>query len=251
MPSINSTVQTRVFRRSILAFHRRCGRPFPWRQSRDRYAVLIGELLLQRTRAEHVEPVYHRFLGLWPEPASLAEAEASDVAAVLRPLGLAKRAALLVRLGRELVAIGEVPATPARLKELPGVGPYTAHAVPIFSGNRNLPLVDWVIARVLRRYFGLPSERRPNADHELWELAAAIAATGRARDLWLGTLDLAAAFCKRRPLCDRCPLSSACAYRQRAACDSRTAVGTSRSWSDTATSRAIASASFGGTALPI
>jgi len=78
--------------------------------------------------------------------------------------------------------------------------------------DRNLPVVDWVIARVLRRYFGLPNGRRPNADPELWALAASLAGRGRARDLWLGTLDFAAAVCKPRPLCPECPLRAECAF---------------------------------------
>ena len=97
---------------------------------------------------------------------------------------------------------------------LPGVGPYTAHAVPILARNRNLPLVDWVIARVLRRYFGIAGKRRPNADRDLWALAETVVESGRAREVWLGTLDLAAAVCKGKPLCGECPLSGTCKFTQ-------------------------------------
>jgi A/G-specific adenine glycosylase len=200
------------FRRTILRWLRRGERSFPWRQRRDRYAILIGEVLLQRTRGDAVAQVYDTFLRRWPTPERLGRARPTAVAAVIRPLGLSKRAPLLVRLGRELARRGSVPADPDELLTLPGVGPYVAHAVPVFADGRNLPVVDWVIARVLRRYFGLPGDRRPNADPDLWRLAAELARPGKARELWLGTLDFASAVCRPKPLCGACPLRSSCRY---------------------------------------
>jgi A/G-specific adenine glycosylase len=173
---------------------------------------VVGEVLLQRTRGEHVVDVYREFLRRWPDPASLANARVNSIARVIRPLGLTKRAPILKRLGVAIVALGNVPADPESLLQLPGLGPYAAHSVPIFAGRRNLPLVDWVIARVLRRYFDFPTHRRPNADKELWTFAAGLARPGRARDLWLGTLDFGAQVCAPRPKCPVCPLRSTCSY---------------------------------------
>lgn len=201
-----------TFRRAILRWHRVHPRSFPWRRRRDAYAVLVGEVLLQRTRGELVVPVFEEFVRRWPQPEDLARARLSSIASVIRPLGLAKRAPILKELGRELTRRGAIPADPDDLLELPGVGPYAAHAVPVFTRGRNLPVVDWVIARVLRRYFGLASDRRPNADPQLWDLAADLAERGKARELWLGTLDFAAAVCKPQPLCRTCPLASSCQY---------------------------------------
>jgi A/G-specific adenine glycosylase len=211
MDPTQEKVKQNQFRRAVLRWHRQHQRSFPWRESRDPYEVLIGEILLQRTRGEYVVDVYREFLKRWPDPRSLARARLSSVASVIRPLGLAKRASILKQLGKELVRSG-VPNDPSELDRLPGVGPYAAHAVPVFTLDRKLPLVDWVIARVLRRYFGLSEERRPNADPELWELAGRLAAKGKARELWLGTLDFAAAICKPRPACPTCPLAFTCAF---------------------------------------
>ena len=183
-------------------------------ESSEPYAVLIGEILLQRTRAEHAPDTYHRFLSLWPTPEALSTAPTERIEEVIAPLGLRKRAALLRELGSQLTRLGRVPLRPEALMALPGVGPYTAHAVPILARNRNLPLVDWVIARVLRRYFGIGGTRRPNADRDLWALADTVVESGRAREVWLGTLDLAAAVCKERPLCGECPLSATCKFTQ-------------------------------------
>ena len=198
----------------MLRHYRERRRAFPWRETRDPYAVLIGELMLQRTRGENVVDVYRTFLERWPDPEALAEASDVAIATVIRPLGLAKRARMLGRLGREIRDAGGVPRTPERLLEFHGVGRYAAHAVPIFAGHRNLPLVDWVIARVLRRYYGLKAGRRPNADPALWELADHLASRRRARELWLGTLDFAAASCKPRPLCRECSLQADCSYAE-------------------------------------
>jgi len=201
-----------TFRRAILRWHRLHPRSFPWRRRRDPYALLVGEVLLQRTRGELVVPVFEEFVRRWPNPEDLARARLSSIATVIRPLGLAKRAPILKDLGGALAEHGSVPAEPEELMRLPGIGPYAAHAVPVFAGGRDLPVVDWVIARVLRRCFGLGSDRRPNADPELWDLAADLAERGKARELWLGTLDFAAAVCKPRPLCPTCPLNSSCSY---------------------------------------
>ena len=201
------------FRTVVLEWYRAGGmRAFPWRESRDPYAVLVGEVLLQRTRGEHVAPVYEEFLRRWPTYRDLGRARLGTIESVIRPLGLAKRAPILKRLSEALIEIGGIPADPDRLEKLPGIGPYTAHAVLVFTAERNLPVVDWVIARVLRRYLDLPKDRRPNADEDLWEAAAELAEMGQARDLWLGTLDFASAVCKPRPLCGECPLSGDCMH---------------------------------------
>jgi A/G-specific adenine glycosylase len=205
-------VDERSFRRATLNWYRRWPRTFPWRETRDPYAVLVGEVLLQRTRGEQTVGVFTEFIRRWPDPTALARARESTIAAVIRPLGLPKRASILKRLGRELTDLGAVPSDPQALDALPGVGPYAAHSVPVFALGLNLPVVDWVIARVLRRYFGLPIGRRPNGDPLLWQLAERLATPGRARELWLGTLDFAAAICKPRPLCGECPLSRSCAF---------------------------------------
>jgi A/G-specific adenine glycosylase len=174
--------------------------------------VLVGEVLLQRTRGENVAAVYLEVMRRWPTPDRLARARIGIISSVIRPLGLRKRAQTLKLLGAAIVKMGGVPVRPDELDALPGVGPYAAHAVPVFALGQDLPVVDWVIARVLRRYFGLPVEKRPNSDRELWVLATSLANRGQARELWLGVLDLAAAVCRPRPRCQECPLVDACTH---------------------------------------
>lgn len=202
------------FHKVLVAWFDEHGRTFPWRNMRDPYSVLLGEVLLQRTRGENAVAAYKEFIRRWPTPSALAGADEETIQSVILSLGLRKRTSLLLRLGTVLAAKSSFPIKPSELLELPGVGRYAAHAVPVFARNRNLPVVDWVIARVLRRYFGLDSARRPNSDEELWTLAQNLASRGNARRLWLGTLDFAAAVCKPKPLCELCPLRNECAYRQ-------------------------------------
>lgn len=203
-----------TYRRMLFAWYRVNRRDFPWRDTSDPYAVLVGEVLLQRTRGENAVPIYARFLEQFPDIASLSAADPREIAAVIRPLGLAKRAQMLKRLGRALAEAGGVPSRPNVLIKFPGVGRYAAHSVQVYARRRNLPVVDWVVARVLRRYLGLPEGRRPNVDEALWDVAGRLAELGRARDLWFATFDLAAAVCKPRPLCGECPLCKTCAYAQ-------------------------------------
>lgn len=200
-----------LFHDAMVAFHGSSGRSFPWRESRDPYEVLIGEVLLQRTRGENVVPVYREFLRRWPTPEKLARARLSTIENVIRPLGLTKRAPTLKALGSAIRDSGAVPSQPDDLSRLPGVGPYGAHAVPVFALGADLPVVDWVVARVLRRYFGLPGDKRPNADKELWALATRLAELGDARSLWLGVLDFAAEVCRPRSKCEGCVLAEECA----------------------------------------
>jgi A/G-specific adenine glycosylase len=200
------------FRRIILRWSRLHPRTFPWRESHDPYEVLIAEIMLQRTRGQNVVGAYEEFLRRWPTPEILARARTSSIESVIRPLGLAKRAAIFKRLGQAVAEGGGVPRTPEELDRLPGVGPYAAHAVPVFVHGERLPLADSIIGRVLRRYFGLPEGMPPNSDRGLWRLAGQLAAPGKARELWLGTLDFAAAVCRPRPLCGECPLRDGCVY---------------------------------------
>ena len=187
-------------------------RVFPWRESSEPFEVLVGEVLLQRTRAANVVPVYESFLERWPTSSDLATADLNDVLAMVASLGLPQRAERLIELAGRLQELGDVPLDPSELVELPGIGPYVAHAVPIFAAERDLPLVDWVIARVLRRFFGTSEGRRPNADKELWCIASDLAAKGDARGLWLAVLDLADAVCTPKPRCDVCPLRYSCVF---------------------------------------
>ena len=110
---------------ALLDWYERVRRPLPWRETRDPYALLVSEVMLQQTQAARVVPYYEAFLARFPDPAALAAAPAADVLAAWSGLGYNRRALALQRAARAVAERG----WPEDLTELPGVGDYTAAAV--------------------------------------------------------------------------------------------------------------------------
>ena len=189
-------------------------RSFPWRRTEDPYAILLAEVLLRKTAARSVPPVYSDLLRKCPTPQTLADSSVGQLKRVLAPLGLSnQRAAQMVALGAALVSHGGVPPDAGRLATLPGVGPYTAGAVTCFAFGKPSPMVDTNIARVISRVFAItPSRFEARRCPEIWRAARALTTRSRApRTLNWAILDLAAAVCRpRSPLCARCPLGDIC-----------------------------------------
>ena len=188
-------------------------RDYPWRRADSLYEVLVAEILLQRTRRDKVVEVYHRFLERFPTPEVLAGASDSEVEEVIKPLGLAKRAPYLKRLGAALTRIRDSRKT--RLERLPGVGPYVASAARLILGIDTRLKADSSIARVLSRYFGLGTEKRPGDTpwvNEVLNRCAPKDLQGR-KEYFLAIVDLAWEVCTpRNPRCDLCPLKLRCSY---------------------------------------
>ena len=143
------------FRRSLLAWYRRAARDLPWRRTRDPYAVLVSEFMLQQTQVARVLEYYEPFLAKYPTIRHLARARPATVREAWDGLGYYRRAANLHRLAREVVAKheGMLPREPEELRRLPGVGAYTAGAVTTFAYERPAAAVDTNVRRVLERVF--------------------------------------------------------------------------------------------------
>lgn len=173
--------------RALLAWFAENGRDLPWRWTRDPYAILVSEVMLQQTQVERVVPRYLAWLEGWPTVESLAAAPPADVIREWQGLGYNRRSLNLHRAARLVVEAG----WPDDLTELPGVGPYTAAAIRCFAFGENVLPLDVNVERVLRRT-------------RLSFSAAAASAV----------MDLGATVCVARiPRCDRCPLQSACPSR--------------------------------------
>src|SRR3954447_10003523 len=136
---------------ALLAWYERVRRPLPWRATRDPYALLVSEVMLQQTQAMRVVPYYERWLVRFPDAAALAAAPARDVLAVWSGLGYNRRALALQRAAACVSAHG----WPEDLTVLPGVGPYTAAAVASFAWDRQVAAVDTNVRRVLSRRDGV------------------------------------------------------------------------------------------------
>ncbi|MEZ5408904.1 MAG: A/G-specific adenine glycosylase [Acidimicrobiales bacterium] len=189
------------------------GRDLPWRRTRDPWAILVAEAMLQQTQVARVTERWPRFLHRFPTPAACAAAPVGDVIDEWAGLGYNRRAVALHRSATAVVDRhdGWVPDALPDLLALPGVGPYTARAVRIFAHERDDAVVDTNVARILARATGRPL--RPAA---VQALADGAVPAGRA---WLwnqALLDVGAGWCTARaPRCgDGCPVAAAgrCAW---------------------------------------
>ena len=156
---------------ALLRWYRRVRRPLPWRATRDPYALLVSEVMLQQTQAARVVPYYEAFLARFPDPAALAAAPARDVLAAWSGLGYNRRALALQAAARAVAAGG----WPDDLTALPGVGPYTAAAVASFAWDEQRAAVDVNVRRVIERWDG--ARHAPRA---LASRAGALLPAGRA-----------------------------------------------------------------------
>ncbi len=187
----------------LLNWYEGVRRPLPWRFTRDPWAILVSEVMLQQTQAARVVPHYERFLSRFPTPESLAAASGGDVIAAWSGLGYNRRALSLQAAARVVAAEG----WPARLEDLPGVGPYTAAAVASFAWDAQVAAVDTNVRRVLERRDGV--RRGPRA---LARRAAELLPAGRAAAWNQAMMELGATVCRpRRPRCGECPLQDGCA----------------------------------------
>ncbi|MBI2867681.1 MAG: A/G-specific adenine glycosylase [Chloroflexi bacterium] len=196
-------------RRRVLAWYRAHGRGFPWRETRDPYAILVSEVMLQQTQTSRVVPSYQRFLQRFPTFERLAQAPLSEVIRAWSGLGYNRRAVWLHRIAQEVMERGgRLPRTPAGMRRLPGIGDYTANAVACFAFGAQAPVVDTNVRRVLARVFR--DEVAPTASG-LRDLARDVLPRGKA-SLWNQALmDLGATVCiTRAPRCAVCPLQEQC-----------------------------------------
>jgi A/G-specific adenine glycosylase len=174
---------------NLLAWFAEHGRDLPWRRTRDPYAILVSEVMLQQTQVERVLPRYVAWLARWPTAAALAAASPADVIRAWQGLGYNRRA---INLHRAATVVSE-RGWPADLTELPGVGPYTAAALRSFALGEPVLPVDTNVRRVQER---TGHRFRPACGQALMDLGA--------------TVCLA-----RIPRCEACPLAAGCPSRGR------------------------------------
>jgi A/G-specific adenine glycosylase len=187
-------------------------RDLPWRQTRDPWAVLVSELMLQQTQVARVVARYDAFLAVYPTPASCARASLADVVRAWAGLGYNRRAAHLHRCAQAVVERhdGTVPDQLDQLLPLPGVGAYTARAVLAFAYERDVAVLDTNVARVLARAVaGCNIRGRAEAQR----LADSLVPAGQGWAWNQALIDLGATCClARAPRCDRCPVVRTCAW---------------------------------------
>jgi A/G-specific adenine glycosylase len=210
-----------AFRKLLLAWFDRHGRSFPWRApSASNYALVVSEILLQRTRAETVAAFFPRFVNRFPGWNRLALATEDELRTFLEPIGLwRRRSATLRALAGEMRSRrGRFPASRKEIESLPGVGQYIASAAMAFCHGAREPLLDVNMARVLERCFAPRKLVDIRYDPWLQALSRAVVDHPKAREINWAVLDLAATVCTiRRPRCEACPLRSCCRFAARTA----------------------------------
>jgi A/G-specific adenine glycosylase len=187
-----------VVQQLLLAWYSDNGRDLPWRRTRDPYAILVSEVMLQQTQVSRVLPRYEAWLERWPTVEALATADLSDVIRAWDGLGYNRRAVSLHRCATAVTERGGFPREPAELERLPGIGPYTAAALACFAFGAQVAAPDTNARRVLGR-LGRAGARPPAAHAYEWNQAL---------------FDLGSTICiARRPRCEICPVAEGCPSR--------------------------------------
>lgn len=189
-------------------------RAFPWRTTVDPYRILMSEVMLHRTQAIQVVPVYQSFLMKYTNTAVLAKATLQELQDALFSLGLRWRIDLIHRMAGEIMSkwSGNIPAERADLLSLPGVSEYIAGAVRCFAWNLPEPLADTNTVRIIGRLFGLESKDSSRRSSRFQILLNSLIHLDEPRRYNYALLDLADGVCtkKRPPDCHFCPLQSLC-----------------------------------------
>ena len=207
------------FRRALLSWFGEVGKSYPWRETRDAYAVLVSEVMLQQTQIATVLEggYFQRWMARFPDVLTLAQAPEEVVLRAWEGLGYYRRARALHRLAQVVCAEhdGRLPDTVEGILALPGIGRYTAGAVLSFAYDQPRAVVDGNVVRVLARLFDYAGETDSKAgEQQLWAWAEALLPRKSSRAFNSGLMELGQICCRqRRPDCLSCPVSAYCQTR--------------------------------------
>ena len=203
----------RISRKALLRWYDGARRDLPWRakpgEIPDPYRVWLSEIMLQQTVVKAVIPYFEAFLARWPNAKALAEAPPGDIMAAWAGLGYYSRARNLHACAKELTR-GGFPRTEADLRELPGIGAYTAAAIAAIAFGQPAAAVDGNVERVIARLYALAGPL-PGAKPRIRTLAQALVPQERPGDYAQAMMDLGATVCTpRSPSCGGCPVEGFC-----------------------------------------
>ncbi len=203
--------------KALLSWYASHARQLPWRGHPDPYAVWVSEIMLQQTRVEAVVPYFERWMEAFPTVAALAAASLGDVLTAWEGLGYYSRARNLHKAARIICSEydSELPRDAKKLRQLPGIGRYTAGAIASIAFGLDEAALDGNIRRVLARLFNVSEPARsPAGEKQLWVLAQTNLPAGQAGDYNQALMDLGATLCTpRAPDCPHCPLENQCQAR--------------------------------------
>ncbi len=202
------------FQSKLIDWFRAEQRDLPWRKAYDPYAVWVSEIMLQQTQVKTVLPYFDRWMARFPNLQTLAEADEDSVLKHWEGLGYYSRARNLWKAAKQ-VADGPIPDSVEELKKLPGIGDYTAGAIASIAFQKDDPLVDGNVIRVLSRLNDFHGNVSENRDY-FWKTAKESLPAGQARDFNQGLMELGALICTpKNPKCEVCPIKEDCLAYQR------------------------------------
>lgn len=203
--------------RDLLAWYDAAARDLPWRyrngEQPDPYRVWLSEVMLQQTTVAAVRPKFEAWIARWPTVTALAAADDGEIMAAWAGLGYYARARNVVKTARTVAARGSFPRTERDLRDLPGLGAYTAAAVAAIAFGERAVVVDTNVERVVARLFAIATPL-PMARPEIRAAADRITPAARAGDFAQAMMDLGATICTPRvPRCLLCPVRTHCVGR--------------------------------------
>ena len=204
-----------MYAREIISWFKKNKRDLPWRNT-DPYGVLVSEIMLQQTPVSRVLPVYEKWMQTWPTARALVQATPAEVITAWGRLGYPRRALRLHECAKVITSQykGDVPQNEAELRELPGIGEYTAAAIVAFAFQGRSLVLDINIRRLFSRlYRGEEHPTTSPTKSEKSEYESYIPA--RDAHIWAAaTMELGALICtSKNPLCGRCPVADKCQWR--------------------------------------
>src|SRR3982751_4695100 len=209
--SLSTSFNTTLFRKALLNWYQRQRRDLPWRRDRDPYHVWLSEIMLQQTKVAAVVAHYERFLQRFPTARKLAAARTPSVLAAWSGLGYYRRARMMHAGAKKIVKDYDCtfPPTAEALREVPGIGRYTAAAIASIAFCEPVAVVDGNVERVLQRLAGQVLQKENQ-----WTQAQDLLATECPGDFNQAFMELGATVCTpRQPKCMFCPVAEFCATR--------------------------------------
>ena len=200
------------FTSAILQWYAANGRDLPWRRTRDPYAIWLSEIILQQTRIAQGQAYWERFMARFPDVECLAAASEDEVLRLWEGLGYYSRGRNLLAAARQIAAAGAFPSTLEGIRDLKGVGDYTAAAIGSIAFGLPAAVVDGNVYRVLSRYYGIDTPVGSTAaKKEFTALAQSLLPADRPGDFNQAMMDFGAIQCTpASPACLTCPLADTC-----------------------------------------
>lgn len=223
-PGVLDEARLEAIRSAVMVWAEDVRRDLPWRRTRDPWAILVSEVMLQQTQVARVIPKWEAFLRSLPTVEACADAPQSTVVRLWEGLGYHRRAMNLHRAATKVMEEfgGTFPASLGELQRLPGIGPYTARALLAFAFEADAAVVDTNVGRILAR--AVTGEKCSSKEAQM--VADVLVPAGDAWAWNQGVLDLGSMVCtKQQPRCLTCPLQMLCSWSRNGWTDPDPAIG--------------------------